>query len=121
MRKTYVFYTEKCEKMGSRVRKNAKNLPPVYVVGIQTHDLLNTGSPPITTRPGFPLIPSSYCTRIFVYDRVENALLLCKGKYHCTADLLFFVKVQLFNYFEFESYLLVWLNPNKLNSRSTVH
>ena len=33
---------------------NVKNVHPVYGDGIQTHDLQNFESPPITTRPGLP-------------------------------------------------------------------
>ena len=54
--------------------------------------------------------------------QAENTHLLCKGKkYHCMADLLLVLFG--FSYFadtESETYLLVWLYPNKPNRRSAV-
>ena len=44
----------------------------------------------------------------------ENTHLLCKGKYHCMAELLFV----LFAYAELVTYCHVWLSPNQSNRRS---
>ena len=49
----------------------------------------------------------------------ENLHLLFKGKYHCTADLLFVLfGLSFFAYAEFETYKRVWLNRNQSNRRS---
>ena len=44
----------------------------------------------------------------------ENTLLLCKGEYHCTTDLLFHMfRFSRFAHVESTTDLLVWLNYNK--------
>ena len=49
-----------------------------------------------------------------------NIHLHCKGKYHCTADLLFdWLEFSYFGYVELDSDLQVWSNPNQSN-RSVV-
>ena len=53
--------------------------------------------------------------------RPKNTHLLCKGKYHCMADLLFDLLVlSCFAYVELDRDLQVWSNPNQSNWRSTV-
>ena len=51
----------------------------------------------------------------------KNTHLLCKGKYHCMADLLFDLLVlSWFAYVALDRDLQVWSNPNQSNWRSTV-
>ena len=51
----------------------------------------------------------------------ENTLLLCKGKYHCTTDLLFHMfRFSRFAHVESTTDLLVWSNPNQSNRKSAV-
>ena len=49
---------------------------------------------PITTRPGLPPLAAVDVSCMLI---PENTHLLCKGKYNCTADLLFdwFVELKL--------------------------
>ena len=51
----------------------------------------------------------------------ENTHLLRKGKYQCTADLLFDkFGLSCFANAELDKDLQVWLNPNQSNKRSAV-
>ena len=54
-------------------------------------------------------------------NKPENTHILCKGKYHCTADLLFYwFAFSCFSYVELDTDFQVWSTPNQSSMRSVV-
>ena len=59
-------------------------------------------------------VPFFLKKRMFKIDRPENTHPHCKGKYHCTVDLLFgWFGFSSFVTMKLSSHLLVWMNPNR--------
>ena len=64
------------------------------------------------------------CTTVHDQSITESGKinLICKGKNHCTADLLFYLTRSIcFVYFEYATDLLVWSNPNQSNRGSSLY
>ena len=67
-----------------------------------------------------PLILTSYFMSQISKGKEENTNLLCKGKYHCSADLIIQSNLLGFGWFAYEegtTDLLVCSNPNQSNRR----
>ena len=83
--------------------------------------------------PDLPWFYPDQAARVIVHSKLqstkpeckcaqsENTHLLCKGKYNCTADLLFdWLWFSCFDYVKLDRDLPVWSNPNQSNRRSVV-
>ena len=62
-----------------------------------------------------------FIVRQWLQSSAENTHLLCKRKYHWTADLLFYLfYLSWFDYVKLSTDLHVWSHPNQTNRRSAV-
>ena len=64
---------------------------------------------------------TQHAYRVFVKIEPENTHLLCKGKHHCAADLMFYTfGFSCFACDELTTYLLAWLHANPSTRKSVI-